>query len=60
MPLFQISKDKLTAIAQSNFLEERALQRLIEGNLNAVFRCRLVATEFSTGREHAGRIDTLG
>jgi predicted transport protein len=60
MPLFQISKDKLTAVIQSNFLEERALQRLIEGNLNAVFRCRLVATEFSTGREHAGRIDTLG
>jgi predicted transport protein len=60
MPLFQITKDKLTAIAQSNFLEERALQRLIESNLNAVFRCRMVASEFSTGREHAGRIDTLG
>jgi predicted transport protein len=60
MPLFQISKDKLTAITQSNFLEERVLQKLIEGNLNAVFRCRLVASEFSTGREHAGRIDTLG
>jgi predicted transport protein len=60
MPLFQIAKDKLTAINQSNFLEERVLQRLIEGNLDAVFRCRLVASEFSTGREHAGRIDTLG
>ncbi len=60
MPLFQITKEKLTPIAQSNFLEERALQRLIEGNLNAVFKFRFVASEFSTGREHAGRIDTLG
>src|SRR5216684_4943112 len=60
MPLFQISKDNLTAVAQSNFLEERALQRLIEGNLEVVFACRLVASEFSTGAQHGGRIDTLG
>ena len=59
MPLFQINKDKLAPITQSNFLEEKALQRLIEGNLNAVFKCQLIASEFPTGREHAGRIDTL-
>jgi predicted transport protein len=35
------------------------LQRLIESNLDVVFKCRLVATEFSTGSQHAGRIDTL-
>src|ERR1700682_2122304 len=59
MPLFQISKDNLTAVAQSNFLDERVLQRLIEGNLEVVFSCRLVASEFSTGAQHSGRIDTL-
>jgi predicted transport protein len=32
---------------------------LIEGNLEAVFNCRFVASEFSTGAQHAGRIDSL-
>jgi predicted transport protein len=59
MPLFQIAKDKLTPVAQANFLQERELQRLIEANLGPVFSCRLVASEFSTGAQHAGRIDTL-
>jgi predicted transport protein len=59
MPLFQIDKNKLTPIAQSSFLAEKELQGLIEGNLSTVFKCRLVASEFSTGAQHAGRIDTL-
>jgi predicted transport protein len=59
MPLFQITKDKLSPISQGNFLAEKELQHLIEGNLDAVFSCRLVASEFSTGAQHGGRIDTL-
>jgi predicted transport protein len=59
MPLFAISKSKLDPIAQSNFLAEKELQRLIESNLDTVFRCRFVAAEFPTGAQHAGRIDTL-
>jgi predicted transport protein len=59
MPLFQIAKDKLSPISQGNFLAEKELQRLIEGNLDAVFSSRFVASEFSTGPEHGGRIDTL-
>ena len=59
MPLFQIDNEKLTAVPQGNFLAERELQRLIEGNLATVFSCRFVASEFSTGPQHAGRIDTL-
>jgi predicted transport protein len=59
MPLFQISKDKLSPIAQENFLAERELQQLIESNLGPVFSCRFVASEFPTGPQHAGRIDTL-
>jgi len=35
------------------------LQGLIERSLETVFDCRLVATEFTTGQQHAGRIDTL-
>ncbi len=44
---------------QKNFTREKELQKLIEDNLQAVFNCRLVASEFSTGAQHAGRIDSL-
>ncbi|MGH7642196.1 MAG: hypothetical protein ACRENX_04150 [Candidatus Dormibacteria bacterium] len=39
---------------------ERPLQNLIERNMEALFGVRLVATEHSTGRQHGGRIDSLG
>jgi len=42
-----------------NFKLEKEIQTLIENNLQIVFNCKFVATEFSTGNEHAGRIDTL-
>jgi predicted transport protein len=59
MPLFQIKQQKLSPVEQLNFLAEKKLQGLIEANLEAVFNCRFVATEFPTGPQHAGRIDTL-
>jgi predicted transport protein len=59
MPLFTVSKTSLQPVAQSKFASEKALQQLIEANIEVVFNCRLVATEFSTGAQHAGRIDTL-
>ncbi len=59
MPLFQLNNTSLSAIAQSDFVDERTLQRLIEKNLKVVFNSSFVATEFRTGQVHAGRIDTL-
>lgn len=59
MPLFSISGETLNAIEQANLPAERILQRLIEVNLDTVFGCRLVASEFPTGVLHGGRIDTL-
>lgn len=59
MPLFQLSNGSLVTVAQSEFADERTLQRLIENNLKVVFNSRFVATEFKTGVVHAGRIDTL-
>lgn len=59
MPIFQISSKSLLPVEQTNFLTEKELQALIEANLGAVFNCRFVASEFSTGAQHAGRIDTL-
>lgn len=59
MPIFDISGDKLSAVEQKNFALEKDLQSLIEKNLETVFNCRFVASEFSTGAQHAGRIDSL-
>jgi predicted transport protein len=59
MPLFELSKAGLTKVGQSKFSSERELHTLIERNLEVVFNCQVVATEFSTGAQHAGRIDTL-
>jgi len=59
MPLFQIVKTNISPTAQTNFKTEKELQNLVERNLQTIFNCRLVATEFSTGTQHAGRIDTL-
>jgi predicted transport protein len=59
VPIFEISKNKLFPVEQKNFSLEKELQSLIENNLEEVFNCRFVATEFSTGAQHAGRIDSL-
>lgn len=59
MPIFDIAEGKLSSVEQTNFALEKDLQQLIEKNLQTVFNCRFVATEFSTGGQHAGRIDTL-
>jgi len=59
MPLFGIRQQTLKLIERKNFDLEKTLQTLIEKNLAAVFNCRFVASEFSTGKSHAGRIDTL-
>lgn len=59
MPLFSIASQRLAAMEQSNFVAEKTLQELIEKNLQTVFNSRFVASEFPTGTQHAGRIDTL-
>ena len=59
MPLFHIEKNKLIMAKPVNFGKEKDIQTLIENNLQVVFNCRFIETEFSTGAEHAGRIDTL-
>lgn len=59
MLLFSIANGKLQHVEQTNFQVEKALQDLIERNLQPVFNCRFVASEYPTGILHAGRIDTL-
>ena len=59
MPLFSITQTELSTVDQTNFSAEKDLQALIEKNLPVVFGCRFVASEFPTGAQHSGRIDTL-
>lgn len=59
MAIFEIDKGKAKRVRLSDFKLEKDLQRLIEDNLETIFNCRLIATEFSTGNIHSGRIDTL-
>jgi predicted transport protein len=59
MPLFQLTNGKLAPVSQGNFIAEKKLQSLVEVNLQVIFNCRLVASEYPTGAQHAGRIDTL-
>lgn len=39
---------------------EKSLQHVIERNMETVFGCRFIASEYSTGVRHGGRIDSLG
>jgi predicted transport protein len=59
MPLFQLAGNGLKPIVQAEFKTEKELQQMVERNLGPVFNCRFVASEFSTGSVHGGRIDTL-
>lgn len=59
MPLFEISGNRLSSVEQTNFSVEKELQSLMEKNLETIFNCRFIASEFPTGSVHSGRIDTL-
>jgi len=59
MPLFKMEQNQLHPLEQSNFGKEKVLQDLIEKNLQVAFNCRFIASEFPTGDQHGGRIDTL-
>ncbi len=59
MPIFEIEKGETKRIRPIKFKLEKDLQKLIESNLKTIFNCEFVATEFSTGNLHSGRIDTL-
>lgn len=59
MAIFEIDKGKAKRVRLSGFPLEKDLQNLIENNLETIFNCRFIATEFSTGNIHSGRIDTL-
>jgi predicted transport protein len=58
--LFHINVGKAKELVGYASDLEKSLQTLIENNLDAMFGIRFLATEYSTGKTHAGRIDSLG
>lgn len=58
--LFRISNGSAGELIGGPVKLEKTLQTLIEKDLETFLHVRLVASEYSTGKTHAGRIDTLG
>ncbi|MBY4678890.1 DUF5655 domain-containing protein [Marinobacterium arenosum] len=58
--LFSLGAGQVNELAGSSALLEKDLQTLIESQLEAFLGVRFLASEYSTGKTHKGRIDTLG
>lgn len=58
--LFHLNAGKATELQGDASDLEKPLQSLIEANLEPLLGIRFLATEYSTGKTHAGRIDSLG
>lgn len=58
--LFRIKEHPPVELTGKSVALEKSLQSLIETNLETFLGVRFLATEYSTGKVHGGRIDTLG
>src|SRR5438093_2505936 len=58
--LFRIGANKVIEEQSRSATVEKSLQALIERHLDAFLSVRFLDTEYSTGKTHGGRIDTLG
>ena len=57
--LFRLSDNQLTELAGQALQVEKSLQNLFEANLETLLGVKFLASEYSTGPVHGGRIDTL-
>jgi len=58
--IFKIQDGIVNEIEGTSIALEKSLQTLIEDNLESFLGIRFIATEYTTGKTHGGRIDTLG
>ena len=58
--IFKIQNQTVNEIKVSSVALEKSLQALMEKNLEEILGIRFLATEYTTGKTHSGRIDTLG
>ncbi|QMV19618.1 DUF91 domain-containing protein [Granulicella sp. 5B5] len=60
LKLFTTDGDIAVELRSRSVAVERSLQSLIEKNLEVMLGVRFLDSEYSTGRVHGGRIDSLG
>ncbi|MDN4483201.1 DUF5655 domain-containing protein [Demequina lignilytica] len=60
LKLFRVHDGTAAEITGSSMALERSLQTLIERNMGTLFGVRFLASEYSTGPIHGGRMDSLG
>lgn len=60
LKLYRVTGQAATELSSSASKLEKDLQRIVEQNLEALFGVRLLASEFSTGSVHGGRMDSIG
>ncbi len=60
LKLFRTRGDNVELIIGSSVALEKSLQALMEKNLEVLLGIKFLASEYSTGVKHGGRIDTLG
>lgn len=58
--LFRLENGKASRLKGQASDLEKPLQTLIENNLDALLGIRFLVSEYSTGKTHLGRIDSLG
>lgn len=58
--VFQINQKTIKELEGQSVAFEKSLQNLLEKNLETFLGVRFLASEYSTGKTHGGRIDTLG
>ncbi len=58
--LFRARADNVSEVFGTSIALERSLQALIENNLETFLGVTFLASEYSTGKDHGGRMDTLG
>ncbi|MFY1112674.1 MAG: DUF5655 domain-containing protein [Methanosarcinaceae archaeon] len=58
--IFKINGDTAQELKGSSVALEKSLQNYMEKNLETLLGIKFLASEYSTGKTHRGRIDTLG
>ncbi|MDR2991351.1 MAG: DUF5655 domain-containing protein [Burkholderiaceae bacterium] len=60
LKLYRVADDHVVELSASASKLEKDLQKIIEQNMETLFGVRLLASEFSTGPVHGGRMDSIG
>src|ERR1035437_3613555 len=60
LKLFRIDDLGVHELKSSTSPLEKQLQEMIERHMDVFFGIRFLASEYSTGKKHGGRIDSLG